>query len=156
MWTAENTYQMIKQILYNCEADCTVLIRKPQVTSGGGGAPPLHPPPRCAPVYSVITCALSSFHSVYFFRALTKNYHLIGSKGGVERAASLFFLVRQAKAVRNGNDRACHSRALTDFPLTLRKNKRMLAWCESSGPRKQFKVWVYVLLGKCERLINVL
>ena len=31
---------MIKQILYNCEADCTVLIRKPQVISGGGGAHP--------------------------------------------------------------------------------------------------------------------
>ena len=91
-----------------------------------------------------------------FFWALTKNYHLMGSKGGVERAASLFFLVRPAKAARNGNDRACHSRAWTGFPLTLRKNKRMLAWCESSGPRKQFKVWVYVLLGKCERLIQVL
>ena len=39
---------MIKQILYNCEADCTVLIRKPQVISGGG-AHPLHPPPRSAP-----------------------------------------------------------------------------------------------------------
>ena len=39
---------MIKQILYNCEADCTVLIRKPQVISGGGGAHPLHPPPRSA------------------------------------------------------------------------------------------------------------
>ena len=46
MWTAENTYQMIKQILYNCEADCTVLIRKPQVISGGGGwcAPPATSP----------------------------------------------------------------------------------------------------------------
>ena len=27
---------MIKQILYNCEADCTVLIKKPQVILGGG------------------------------------------------------------------------------------------------------------------------
>ena len=47
MWTAENTYQMIKQILYNCEADCTVLIRKPQVISGGVRTPctlPLDPP----------------------------------------------------------------------------------------------------------------
>ena len=47
MWTAENTYQMIKQILYNCEADCTVLIRKPQVISGGVCTPytlPLDPP----------------------------------------------------------------------------------------------------------------
>ena len=49
MWTAENTYQMIKQILYNCEADCTVLIRKPQVISGVGGVRtpctlPLDPP----------------------------------------------------------------------------------------------------------------
>ena len=58
MWTAENTYQMIKQILYNCEADCTVLIWKPQVISGGG-AHPLHPPPRSAP------------ESVYVFQ--TKN-----------------------------------------------------------------------------------
>ena len=41
---------MIKQILHNCEADCTVLIRKPQVISGGGGAHPLHPPPRSASV----------------------------------------------------------------------------------------------------------
>ena len=47
MWTAENTYQMIKQILYNCEADSTVLIRKPQVISGGVRTPctlPLDPP----------------------------------------------------------------------------------------------------------------
>ena len=47
MWTAENTYQMIKQILYNCEADCTVLIWKPQVISGGVRTPctlPLDPP----------------------------------------------------------------------------------------------------------------
>ena len=38
---------MIKQILYNCEADCTVLIRKPQVISGGVRTPctlPLDPP----------------------------------------------------------------------------------------------------------------
>ena len=54
MWTAENTYQMIKQILFNCEADWTVLIRKLQFISGGGGggappAHPLHPPPRSAP-----------------------------------------------------------------------------------------------------------
>ena len=51
MWTAENTYQMIKQILYNCEADCTVLIRKPQVISGGVRTPctlPLDPPLRIA------------------------------------------------------------------------------------------------------------
>ena len=26
MWTAENTYRMIQQILHNCEVDCTVLI----------------------------------------------------------------------------------------------------------------------------------
>ena len=38
---------MIKQILYYCEADCTVLIRKPQVISGGVRTPctlPLDPP----------------------------------------------------------------------------------------------------------------
>ena len=40
---------MIKQILYNCEADCTVLNRKPQVISGVGGVRtpctlPLDPP----------------------------------------------------------------------------------------------------------------
>ena len=47
MWTAENTYQMIQQILYNCEEDRTVLIRKPQVISGGVRTPctlPLDPP----------------------------------------------------------------------------------------------------------------
>ena len=54
MWTAENTYQMIKQILYNCEADCTVLIRKPQVISGGVRTPctlPLDPP-----LWAVLYC----------------------------------------------------------------------------------------------------
>ena len=38
---------MIKQILYNSEADCTVLIRKPQVISGAVRTPctlPLDPP----------------------------------------------------------------------------------------------------------------
>ena len=38
---------MIKEILYNCEADSTVLIRKPQVISGGVRTPctlPLDPP----------------------------------------------------------------------------------------------------------------
>ena len=29
----------------------TSCIRKPQVSSGGGGVHPLHPPPRCAPVF---------------------------------------------------------------------------------------------------------
>ena len=48
MWTAENTYQMIQQILYNCEEDRTVLIRKPQVISGEG-VHLLHPPPRSVP-----------------------------------------------------------------------------------------------------------
>ena len=55
MWTAENTYQMIKQILYNCEADCTVLIRKPQVISGGVRTPctlPLDPP--LVPSFAII------------------------------------------------------------------------------------------------------
>ena len=56
MWTAENTYQMIKQILYNCEADCTVLIKKPQVILGGGGVHPLHPSPRSAPAAESIKC----------------------------------------------------------------------------------------------------
>ena len=48
MWTAENTYQMIQQMLYNCEEDRTVLIRKPQVFSGEG-VHLLHPLPRSAP-----------------------------------------------------------------------------------------------------------
>ena len=39
---------MIQQILYNCEEDRTVLIRKPQVISGEG-VHLLHPPPRSAP-----------------------------------------------------------------------------------------------------------
>ena len=39
---------MIQQILYNCEEDRTVLIRKPQVISGEG-VRLLHPPPRSAP-----------------------------------------------------------------------------------------------------------
>ena len=39
----------IQLILYYCEEDYTVLIRKPQVTFGGGGTP-LHPPPTSAPV----------------------------------------------------------------------------------------------------------
>ena len=41
---------MIKQILFNCEADSTVLIRKPQVISGGVGTAcilPLDPPLGC-------------------------------------------------------------------------------------------------------------
>ena len=37
MWTAENTYQTIEQILYF-----------------GGGAHPLHPPPGSAPEYLVL------------------------------------------------------------------------------------------------------
>ena len=65
----------------------------------------------------------------------------------------MMMMMMMMKDARNGNNRPCHSRAITDFPLTLNKNKRMLAWCESSGPLKQLKVWVYVLLGKFERLI---
>ena len=42
---------MIQQILYNCEADCTVLIRKPHVISGEG-ARHLRPPRRSAPGYN--------------------------------------------------------------------------------------------------------
>ena len=33
----------------------TSRIRKPQVISGGGGAHPLHPPPRSAPTVSIST-----------------------------------------------------------------------------------------------------
>ena len=39
---------MIEQILYNCEEDRTVLIRKPQAISREG-VYLLHPPPRSAP-----------------------------------------------------------------------------------------------------------
>ena len=43
MWTAENTFQMIHQILYNFEADCTVLMQCCKsvvlvfISQGGGG-----------------------------------------------------------------------------------------------------------------------
>ena len=39
----------IQRILYNCEANFTVLIRNTQFILGGGGSP-LHPPPTSAPV----------------------------------------------------------------------------------------------------------
>ena len=45
---------MIQKILYNCEADCTVLIRKPHVISGEG-ARHLRPPRRSAPGYHHLT-----------------------------------------------------------------------------------------------------
>lgn len=107
-------------------------------------------------MFSNNVCAFFISHC-WFLLAFDKNFHNKGSKDGVERGAgSLFFLVPQAKDARNGNDRACHSRAWTDFPLTLKKNKRILAWCESPGPLKQLKVWVYILLGKFERLIQFL
>ena len=40
----------MQQTLYNCEANCKVLIRKLQVISWEG-AHPLRPPPRSAPSY---------------------------------------------------------------------------------------------------------
>ena len=45
MSTAENTYHTYLHILQD-----TSCIRKSQVTRGEGGAYPLHPPPRSAPV----------------------------------------------------------------------------------------------------------
>ena len=68
---------MIKQILYNCEADCTVLIRKPQVISRGG-AHPLHPPPRSAPVFC---CVNSKLHNIIYRSndsTLENRYQAIG------------------------------------------------------------------------------
>ena len=45
---------MIEQILYNCDADCTVLIRNPHVISGEG-ARHLRPPSISAPGYHHLT-----------------------------------------------------------------------------------------------------
>ena len=105
MWTAENTYQMIKQILYNCEADCTVLNRKPQIISGGG-AHPLHPPPRSAPAergprliltlistswFGAISTELSRFPPIWLIKikkkSLKNNFQWSSSF-----ACSVFFL----------------------------------------------------------------
>ena len=66
MWTTENTWQMIQQILYNCEADCTVLMQccKSNVSFRHhlrGGVHPLRPPPRSAPGGGTVQCYLRVF-----------------------------------------------------------------------------------------------
>ena len=52
----------------------TSCIRKPQVTSGGGGAHPLHPPPRSAPVF---TCELLLMSSINAIELLTERGDVI-------------------------------------------------------------------------------
>ena len=51
-----DTYQTIQQLLYNGKADCIMLMQCSKsvvfvVIPGGGGAHPLHPPPRSVPAW---------------------------------------------------------------------------------------------------------
>ena len=44
MWTAENTYQTIQQILYDCEATAQCWLESRRSSGGGGCAPPAPSP----------------------------------------------------------------------------------------------------------------
>ena len=84
MWTAENTYQMIKQILYNCEADCTVLIRKPQVISGGVRTPctlPLDPPLLWSCIYHEVKAILRKLSLSEYFKAISLYFRVYSLSG---------------------------------------------------------------------------
>ena len=61
MWTAENTWQTIQQILYNCEADCTVLIQCCKIVIISGGVCTPYTLPLDLPLVGVLFSVISVF-----------------------------------------------------------------------------------------------
>ena len=59
----------------------TSCIRKPQVTSGGGGFDPLHPPPRSAPDLVKLRCIrIPALHTLRFFSPIGFRLFKVGTE----------------------------------------------------------------------------